>query len=386
MTNLKVLLPPLLVVLFLSACTNNDPIQARKDLLGPGDYGQIRATRLTPQGSDTSLGKIENVGRSFYLIAGELSGTESQFLIRFGGLSGTVKKAQLVLPIHFFTGAGNNFSPTVHRVTGEWQEDSVTAVKFNGQFDPATVGTPLSVSLDSLRKNADKDTLWFEMDTTLVQTWIADSTKNLGLLIKLQDSGLLTEYHSRHSLTKVSRLKLVLSQSTGRDTTRFFAPSADAFIFSRPGTLPTDHLYVGNGEQFKTYFAFTPLDTIPDNATINRAELQLAIDSTFTLNNQDGLGFVTFAVDSILAQNPLEVKLGLLVSSGTGVITSSDRTLTIPLTTFVQDWLVRPEANRGFMIQSIGPTRDVSRIAFFADRSRPEQAPRLLIDYTVPPK
>lgn len=386
MTNLKALLLSLLAVLLLSSCTNNDPIQARKDLLGPGDYGQILATRLTPQGNDTSISKIQNAGRGSYLLAGNLAGTQSQFLIRFDGLSGTVKKAQLVLPIHLFMGTGNDFAPTVHRVTGAWQEDSVTAEKFNNQFEAGTVGNPISVVLDSLRKNVDKDTLWFEMDTTLVKTWIADTTQNLGLLVNTPAQDLLVEYHSRHSLTAVPRLKLVLSQSTGRDTTRYFGASADAFIFTRTNILEPERFYLGNGEQFQTYFAFTPGDSISTNATINKAELQLFIDSTNTVNNQDGFAFVTYVVDSILSNNPLEFKLGLPLSSGTGFISTTDQTLKISLTALVQDWMLRPEANRGFVVQSLTPTRDLLRIACFADRNRPELAPRLLIDYTVPPK
>lgn len=386
MTNLKSLCLFLLAVFAFSACTNNDPIQARRDLLGPGDYGQIRATRLAPQPGDTSLSEILNTGFSFNLIAGNLAGTQSRFLIRFQGFSGTVKKAELILPIHLIMGSGTEYAPTVHRVTGEWQEDSVTATKFNQQFDPAPVGIPRSVGLDSLRKNVDKDTLWFELDSTVVQNWIADSTQNLGLLVDLPSSDLLVEYHSRQSITAAPRLKLVLSRSTGTDTTRFFAASADASIFTRTAVLPDDRLYLGNGERFQTYLAFSPLDSIPADATINRAELQLTIDSTYTLNNQDGFPFVTYVVDSITTTNPLSFKLGLPLTSGTGLLVPSDQTLRLSLTGVVQDWLLRPSANRGLVLQPFGPSRDLLRLAFFAGRSDPDRAPRLLIDYTIPPK
>ncbi len=386
MTNLKLLLLSLLFVLLFSACTNNDPIQARKDLLGPGDYGRILALQLASLGSDTSLGKVENAGRGFYLVAGNLKGVQSQFLIRFAGFSGAVKKAQLALPIHLFTGAGNDFSPSVHRVTGNWQEDSVTAAKFNSQFDPATVGTRLSVGLDSLRKNSDKDTLWFNLDSTLVQSWIADTTMNFGLLINSPAPELLVEYHSRHGASKVPRLKLVLTQSTGRDTTLFFAANADAAIFSRTLALPEDRFYIGNGEQFKTYLAFAPLDTIPSNATINHAELRLSIDTTLSINSRDGFNF---AVDSVLAISDsnatLKFTVGFLPITLSSVL-ATDQTLTLNLTTLTQSWLLLPDKNRGLLIQSTNPTRNLSRVAFFADRNRPELAPRLLIDYTLPPK
>lgn len=386
MTNLKLLLLALFTLLLLSACTNNDPIQARRDLLGTGDYGRILATNLMPQGNDTSFGKIENVGRGVYLVAGNLAGTQSRFLMRFEGLSGTVKKAQLVLPVHLIAGAGLDFSPSVHRVTGAWQEDSVTSVKFNEQYDRLPVGVPAFVSLDSLRKNTDKDTLWFNLDSTLVQAWIADSTQNFGLLINAQAPDLLAEFHSRHSLTAVPRLKLVLSQSTGVDTTRFFAASADAFIFERTVTLPSDRLYLGNGENFQIFFSFSPRDSISENATINRAELQLAIDSTYSLSTLDGLSFLSYVVDSVKSSDPLEYQLGTLVLSATGYIANTDRTVRIPLTSLVQDWMLRPTFNRGFVLLPVSPSRDVSRFAFFADRNNPELAPRLLIDYTVPPK
>lgn len=387
MKNLKLLLLSLSALLLFSACTNNDPIQARRDLLGPGDYGRVLALRLASEASDTSIGKVANAGRGFYLVAGNLKGTQSRFLMRFGGLAGlgAVRTAQLALPIHLLTGAGTDFSPTVHRVTGNWQEDSVTAANFNSQFDPATVGTRVSVALDSLRKNADKDTLWFNVDSTLVQAWIADSTNNFGLLVDSPAPDLLVEYHSRHGVSKAARLKLVLTQSTGRDTTRFFAPNADASIFSRTITLPEDHFYLGNGEQFQTYLAFAPLDTIPANATVNYAELQLSIDSTLTLNTSDGF---TFAVDTVLAISDSNAtrsyKIGILPIT-LGAVAATDRTLTLDLTTLTQSWLLLPDKNRGILLQGANPTRNVSRVAFFADRSRPELAPRLLIDYTLPP-
>ncbi len=392
MRKLKFVFVPLLTILWFSACTNNDPIQARRDLLGPDDYGQIRATRLIAQGSDTSLGKIENVGRSIYLISGNLATTKSQFLIRFGGFTGTVKKAQLALPIHLFMGPGTNFSPTIHRVTGNWQEDSVTAEKFNNQFDPATVGTALAVALDSLRKNTDKDTLWFNLDSTLVQNWIADSTNNFGLLVNLPAPDLLVEYHSRNGIVKVPRLKLVLTQSTGSDTTRFFAAHSDASIFTRAGILPSDRLYIGNGEQLKTYLKFTPLDSIPANATINRAELQLSIDSTNSILNQDGITLSVYVVKSI--ENTGELKFNLddpadendpfLV--GAGIVLPVDQTLKINVRSLVQDWILRPDKNLGVLMESVSLTRDLSRVAFVGSHLVPDQAPRLVIDYTIPPK
>lgn len=392
MKKTKLLLLSLLGVSLFSACTNNDPIQARKDLLGPEDYGQIRATRLIAQGSDTSLGKIANVGRSIYLVAGNLATTQSRFLIRFNGFTGTVKKAQLALPIHLFMGAGTDFSPTIHRVTGNWQEDSVTADKFNNQFDPATAGTPISVALDSLRKNTDKDTLWFNIDSTLVQSWIADTTNNFGLLVNSSAPDLLVEYHSRNGITKVPRLKLLLTQSTGRDTTLSFAASADASIFTRSGILPTDRLYLGNGEQWQTYLKFTPLDSIPANATINRAELQLSIDSTNTLLNADGMTLSVYVVKSIestgelkfILDDPNDVNDPLLV--GAGVVLPADQTLKITLRTLTQSWILEPEKNFGILLESVSPTRDLSRVAFFGGHLDPERAPRMQIDYTIPPK
>jgi hypothetical protein len=401
MTNLKLLSLPLLGVLLYSACTNNDPIQARRDLLGPGDYGQIRALSLTPLGSDTSFGKIENTGFSFYLLAGNLDGAQSQSLLLFDkkalagfqSVAGVFKQTQLLLPIHLVAGEGQDYAPTLHRVTGAWEESAVTAEKFNHQIDPLSIGVASFVSLDSLRKLDNKiDTLWFNIDSAAVKTWIADTSQHLGVVVRAESPEVLMEFFSRHSVSSVPRLKVVLTRSTGTDTTLFANVSADAFIFTRTLSLPSERYYLGNGESFQTYLAFA-LDSLPAKATINRAELQLALDTTLTSNTSDGFAFVGYRVKGIANGDSLRFILDDTTTTAddrhilaTGIIAAADKSLKIDLTAITQRWRLDPEVNLGLLLQSVSATRDLIRIAFFSESGDPALAPKLVIDYTVPPQ
>ncbi len=401
MMKFKFALSPLLAVFWFSACTNNDPIQARKDLLGPGDYGQILATTLTPLGSDTSLGKVVNTGLSFYLLAGDLDGTRSQFLMRFDkkalagfqAVSGAFKRTQVILPIHLVVGEGQDYTPTIHRVTGAWEEQVVTTENFNDQIDGQTIGAPSFVSLDSLRKSDSViDTVLFNIDSTYAKAWIADTSQHFGVAVRSESPDVLMEFFSRHGLSSVPRLKIVLARSTGKDTTLYANVAADAFIFSRTVTLPPERFYLGNGESFQTYLAFS-LDSIPEESTINHAELQLTIDSTYTSNNSDGFAYVAYQVKAIENTDSLKFIIDDPNITGDdsqiaalGLISASDETFKVNLTAIVQRWRIAPESNRGILLQSTGPSRDLNRIAFFSQHSNTAQAPRLLIDYTVPPQ
>jgi hypothetical protein len=208
----------------------------------------------------------------------------------------------------------------------------------------------------------------------------------VNVVIRSLDRDVLFEFHSRQSLDRVPILELVQGRSGRPDTTLRFAARADAFVFRREAPLPNDRFYVGSTERHETYLRFTPLDSMPANATINRAILTLNIDRDNTFITSDGLGCTVFLVDSLNHKaDSLSFVLRFPSTGAARVILKDDLKAEFFLTGTVQGWLLAPEFNRGLVLESGAPTRDLQRVAFHTAASSASLAPVLTIDYTTPP-
>ncbi len=382
----RVLLLFLSLTLGAAACDfNNEPLGARRDLVDEGDVGKILKTALAPAADDTSLTTTFNTGGSPFLLAGEAQNVTSEFLIAFTRITSIeIKSAKLVLPVHLVAGEGSAYNPTVHRVTRAWREDSVKADNLPAPyFDPANIGQAIFAPLDSLRGNVDEDTLSFDLDSTYVKTLATDS---VNVLIRALDRNVLFEFYSRQSTFKIPFLEIVQSRSGRPDTTLRFAALADAFIFRRAAPLPQDRFYVGNGEEYETYLRFSPLDSLPANATVNRAELTLNLDHDNTFVTSDGLSCTVILVDSVKrTADSLWFTLRFPGTGASELLGKDDLTAVFNLTGTVQGWLIAPAFNVGLAIVPSAPTRDLQRVAFHTAASNAMLAPKLTIDYTTPP-
>ncbi len=376
----------LVLSLALSACNiNNEPLGVRRELVDEGDLGKILKKAFRPAPDDTTLSRVLNTGRSPYLVAGEIQNLTGEILLAFSKIAG-IKQAKLVLPVHLVAGPGSSFNPSVHRVTRAWQEDTVTAKNFQiSDYDPMPVGRAVFPSLDSLRKSVDKDTLAFVLDSTYVQRLANDS---VNVLIRMMDPGLMLELHSRQNGVKAPFLEILQTRAGKADTTLRFAPLADAFIFRRALPLPEDRLYVGNGERRLTYLRFSTLDSLPANATVNRAILTLHIDREHTFINQDGLVSAGFLVnaDSLKVPKPDSLYFSLIANATSSNTLSKDADMAeFNLTLSAQAWINSPEINGGLTIEPTAAFWDLQRVAFHTAASNPALAPKLTLDYTTPP-
>ncbi|MGH7497024.1 MAG: DNRLRE domain-containing protein [bacterium] len=385
--NLKrvLLLFPMLVLAISGCNINNEPLGVRRELVGEGDVGNILKTALFSTPDDTSIAVTLNTGSASLLLAGEAQNVTSEFLIAFSKVdSSGIKAAKLVLPIYLVAGAGSAYTPTVHRVLRAWKEDSVLANNLQAPyFDPANGGQARFPALDSLRENVNTDTLYFELDSTFVRSLASDS---VNVVIRSLDRDVLFEFHSRQSFDRVPVLELVQSRTGRPDTTLRFTARADAYVFRREVPLPNDRFYVSNTERYETYLRFTPLDSIPANATINRANLRLNIDRDHTFITSDGLSCTIFLVDTVnRGADSLSFDLRFPGTGISRVIGKADLTAEFSLTGTVQGWLIAPEFNVGLAIEPGTPTRDLQRAAFHTATSNAALSPVLTIDYTTPP-
>lgn len=109
---------------------------------------------------------------------------------------------------------------TLHSVTTDWDETTVTWNNFSGSFNPDTAGlfTPGSAG-------------WYVVDiTALVNEWVENINPNYGVLLKETDPGALQTYTSREAgMSPYLKIWWTLNGSMGFDSTDAFA---DAFINS----------------------------------------------------------------------------------------------------------------------------------------------------------
>jgi hypothetical protein len=379
MKNFAVPLYCVLMVCILSsfACNNDTPISSQLDLIDPGDRGTIQPPAIMAPVADSTGFDVVNTAGGTFLLLGAFDNVESRILVRFAALPDSVVDAKLKLPAHVVMGTGANFAATVHEVTTRWDEAKITwgDNNFPVEFNPAAMDTQQITS-------SSVDTTVFHLDPLLLK----DST---GVLIQPHGAAFLKEFHSRVSLEKQPFLELTAVRNGRNETTRH-AATASVFVFRRSTKLSEGPLYVGNGEKHQSVFSFN-LEALPKNATINRAELTLEVDTLSSTINADEFSAALFLILEDIKLSPL--KLDSLETPADTVqflqrisVSPSMTSVTFVVTNAAQFWVQEPSRNYGLALLPDFPARDLSRVAFFSRETNLSRAPKLRIEYTTPPK
>jgi hypothetical protein len=378
----------------LLACNNDKAIPLRTDLLGSDDRGKIlQATK--PAIMDSTAGKVLNTQLSGYLLLGKMKNVECRILLRFDPLpdSGEVVSAKLKLPADTLLAATiDSFDAAVHHVTSQWKEAEVTW----GEKDFPVTFNPMPLDKQKIIAKAPvANVVSFNLSPEVVASWFsakgAQRDSN-GILIQASSASFIKEFHSRFSLVNKPFLEVITNRAGKRDTTVHHA-TASVFVFRRAAPLPGDRIYAGSGEQhlsslFFNLSLFRP-DTIPRNATINRALLTLDIDADNSL-------FVDTDYTLSLALYRTQKKYGLDTLKTTAdslflvqreiIARASNASIQFEVTSLVQFWTLAPPTDYGYFV--VYPNflqSSLVRLAFFR-RADAARAPRLRIEYTTPPQ
>ncbi|MCG3118320.1 MAG: hypothetical protein ALAOOOJD_00493 [bacterium] len=375
-------------MLLLLACNNDKTIPLSGDLADPSQLGRrLQATQTI--GIDSTANRIANTFGTIYLWLGKYDNVETRILLRFAKLNlpdtVTVVAGTLKFRGSLVQGQGADFEATIHEVTGTWDSSKVTWPDAINLFNP----TPM----DRQQVKTEKaDSVTFTLDPAVVSSWNTAEGWKKGVLLQAPNATFMKAFHSHFRTPLQPTLELVTLKrsSTKNDTTRL-SPIASVFVFNRLNVLPQGPLYVGLGEQHQSTLFFD-ISAIPTNATISRAFLTLEAD---TLNS----AFYSNRIDLELARasvnfglNPLQFDPARLSSDSLSIVDIDSINATMPKITFsvrstVQLWVANSQTNLGLVLLPSSFTgRDVTRVAFYSRETDAARAPKLQIEYTLPPQ
>jgi hypothetical protein len=396
--NMKSFAVPLYLALMICifsalGCSNDTPTSIRADLVDASDRGQILSTSK-PTTIDSTVGVVLNTAANPFLLLGAFKNVECRILFRFDPLPnlGDIASAKLKLPTEAAAGQSGEFNATVHQVTSPWKDSEVTwgDKDFPVTFNPA--------AMDTQQITASKaDTVAFTVDSQVATSWLnANGTvaDTLGVMMQASGATFLKKIHSRASSLKTPFLELIFKRTGKSDTTTRHLATASVFVFQRSGgSLPAERLYVGNGERHQSFLFFNlnlaNSDTIPKAATINRAVLTLEVDpiNSVFIDDNDNVAFSLFRTQKKYGLDTLKAPADSLFFIQQAIARNSSQSLQFNLTNLVQSWVSNPPQDYGyFALLPDFPALSLSRVAFYSRESQPSRAPKLMIEYTTPPK
>lgn len=375
------------VFIVFQSCSEKAPTKVFDELIDSTDVGEVKFLTIPKPEFESTGAVLVNTGSSPYLYLGQADGKRASIAIRFFGIEDSIAftEARIVFKSSGFLGEpGSMVTATVHEITTIWNQNELkyddTVSDF---FDPTPLGN-LTFSA------SDSDTVSISFDTALVNRWAAlPDSQRFGVLIRSESAFAWQRFNSLNSASEQPKLQLFHNDTTRANPIELIA-STDVFVFEILSQPVEGPLYVGNGFEHKTILRYD-LSGIPKEATINRAKLILKIDSTNSfLNHTDGFALgaenlleeVTdpaVSADSLVLMNkifPLSTTLGVIDTS---------KTLTINMNNQLQAWTAERQENFGIIFITRIPGRDLYRVALFSSKTDSSNAPKLEIQYTLPP-
>lgn len=378
-------------LLFTLACNNDKTIPLSSGLADPTQLGQRRQTAVTINIDSTANKKANTFGTSD-LWLGKFDNIESRMLMRFAPIDTgvTVIAGTLKLHTNLLKGNGVSFNATIHEVTNSWD-----STKFTSQDDIVQKDLFKNAPMDIQRVNPEKtDSLVFKLDPAVVSSWRTKAGREKGVLIQTSGATFIKSFNSNLSAQKPPVFELITLKrgNTKNDTTRLTA-SAAVFIFQRTGELRQGPIYVGLGEQHQSVLFFD-VTAIPPNTTISRALLTLEVDtlnSIFYSNRLDLQLAYPIDPDSTKDYKFDPLRFGSLSAAlrtaALDTVNISTKMITFTVTNPVQLWVSDSKKNFGVNLFPISFTgRDLTRAAFYSRETDAARAPKLQIEYTVPPQ
>ncbi|NOY77991.1 MAG: DNRLRE domain-containing protein [Calditrichaeota bacterium] len=321
------------------------------------------------------------MGRSSALYIGTAGGYSSSILLKFssfGTIPDTATIDKVILrfkPFEVLNPAKKTFmTVNVYPAQSDWQEREVKL----GDLATVPLGTPV-ISAELTPQTDAYDSLLIPPD--LVKGWKDSTIENNGLLLTSPTDAFIKGFYARESTSPP--VLFVFFQRNGSPDSAFVTCEKDV-------SLPKDNqgdilgllknpLMIGDGIGFAASLKFT-LPDLPTDATIHRATLRLAIDTTASLLSANRSYSLTKAMmkdeGGVLQPDSTEI-------DSTSLSTSRDH-LSVDVTNFVQKWVSGKHANNGLRLAPRYFGLDIFRAVFFTDKSDSVLKPTVLIYYSLP--
>ncbi|KAA3662792.1 MAG: hypothetical protein DWQ10_01595 [Calditrichaeota bacterium] len=369
----------LYLLVFMYSCTEQTPLPLSTD----ENAGEIKTVNFLANEDFTSGPVMGNSGLSRYLYLGNVDGKQCAILMRFDNIpdSSEIISARLELISNDSIIVNTMpFDAVIYKSPQQFESLEVTSEVFpwNSWSEEMARAT---VSI------ADTDTVVFDLDKNWVQTW-QDSTNNQGLVIATDAMDLARRFGSTSDAAVSPVLNLVykMEAETENDTV-LLVPTADTFIYQDGPELPDGPLYISTIDEYRTILRFD-LSNIPDNATINEAELFLSIDSSNSFLTSEGMIINAYRLDDD-GNDPFTVAIDSSFSLDSDIgILPGDTTSVFDLSFIVQQWTRQDTSsydNYGLILFPRVKYNIFARVAFLNPDAEATKVPKLKIHYTIPP-
>lgn len=380
---LKKSIPFLLLFSLFLSCTNDIPLDLNTGFVEQGSFKTIEKKVVASR----TVTDIVNTGRGVYLVAGDFDGIVSEVLIRSDSLqrvTDSIATAQLVLPVHQIVGTATGRRLFLERVVSttdtSWVETSIKWDSFSANYTSEQITE--YVLPDTVGDAVNQDSMIIDIDLSVINGWRDNPASNHGFLLRTQTPGYQLELHARESLDRRPFLRLVTVANDSTTDTLQVVFNADVFIFERHTALAPDPLYLGNGEFHRIFVSFK-VDSIPPIATITRAQLEFNLDNSSSTWKTDIFPIAATLASYIEASDSLALDLDSGVLSTTA--TPGDASFRLLVTSYVQNLVLSQKTDLGIAIIPNASQYNLARITAYSDATDASRAPRLKIEYTVPP-
>lgn len=396
----------LLVIMYACETSNQLPNAYEISADEKNNIGEIKFATKWP--TDKAFYRQEvTTGNGPFLYLGNSNGYVSRILMRFEMSnvpdSSVVRSAKLVLFAADILGnPGAGFPASVHKVSSsktEWEEN-IKWSDFGDNFDRQSIGEVIEIASNI------EDTTISEQDTTISTskdifkldiTSIINSDSTIDTNFTTQGLCILTDetiaslflkkYYSAEApfSSILPYLEVISIKDTTLDTTQI-VPFHDTFIVRREQLEAdsSDFLYTGRGISFHSLLKFD-LQEIAVNATINRAQLKLIFNTERSLLGSDETPDIKLFPLENWPENPKDAEIDSFLTAG--IISSiNEDTIFVDITSLVQNSTALQEDNFGVLIRSLDEEYGLNRSVFYASKIDSALMPKLIINYTLPPK
>jgi hypothetical protein len=377
-------------VLFLFAAASviigcvEEPSPVGSRLLPDSDFMTIDTTTARSTKSTTARHIAGPSGIRW--IVGTANDVEAWGLVRFHALPETLKnvavlRSELRMRTKYHFGDSlAAWSVNIHPILRQWGTDSITidSVKAPGFYD----ATPRSsFSISSLGDTAD---VQLPLDTALVRSWLStagDTSKpNFGVLLRPTNTSVAKGFEKGSSTTAEYQPHLMVrymrQNAADPDSVLIFG-SVEAFVVQLESTQwesDSTRILIQNGASTRSFVHFD-LSTLPAQATIHRAYLELTLDPSRT-----GKNFYTVdSLNAFFVSDDESFTQVLAVSEPPSDAASPVYRFSI--TSLAQVW-VRSTVAQRILIGGYTEASSLDRFVFYGSAAPDDLRPRLKITYS----
>lgn len=372
----------LLTLIIFSQCERNKGNPVGADL-----YNKAMGTIMPPitlSILDTTFSASVPTGKSNYLYLGTYHNRKSVSMFRFIKLPDSVQIDSAIFTFYVNRTFGEkpaDLLPDAYLLTYQFDESSFTWQDYRDI-------NPLGEKLELQPLSATSDTtVSFLLPPDVVETW-ADTNKadlNCGFALTYDepDTGFIFELYSQDYMNYDNiNPRLLLKTHLGDSSYTYNVTPFDVSV-TEPDQDNNKFSIIDNGSGTRTIMFFS-VDSIPADATINTALLTIYADTTKSFpDNSENFMLRLYPVTDSEWPIP-EVPYDTTRYSNPELIAHTD-SLTINLTSFVQDWTSGKSENHGLIFMGASEGTNILERKFFSSSAALNKRPLVKIFYTIPP-